>query len=55
MSASSPLGGGMGSGVGMRPSAPGGMGVMPPRIAYPFRQPPGLLGPASGSGSGMSM
>jgi hypothetical protein len=53
MPATSGFGGAMGAGAGMRPSTPGGMGVMPPRIAYPFRQPPSLLGP--GSGLGMSM
>lgn len=31
-----------------------GMGVMPPRIGYPFRQPPSLLG-SSSSAAGMSM
>ena len=39
---SNPLGGG------------GGMGVMPPTIGYPFRQPPSLIGPSSGP-AGMSM
>jgi hypothetical protein len=53
MSSSSGLRGGTGSGGGMRPSMTGGMGVMPPRIGYPFRQPPSLLGPASGSGMSM--
>ncbi len=44
-----PASGGMGSMTGRR-----GMGVMPPSLAPPFRQPPSLLGPAS-SASGMSM
>jgi hypothetical protein len=49
------LTGGMGLGGEMRrmPAA-GGMGVMPPRIGYPFRQPPSLLTP-SAAGAGMSM
>ena len=49
------LSGGMGLGGGMRrmPAA-GGMGVMPPSIGYPFRQPPSLLTP-SATGAGMSM
>ena len=49
------LSGGMGLGGGMRrmPAA-GGMGVMPPSIGYPFRQPPSLLAPSS-TGAGMSM
>jgi hypothetical protein len=54
MSGSTGLGTGMGSGGGMGPSmSGGGMGVMPSRIGYPFRQPPSLLGPASGSGMSM--
>jgi hypothetical protein len=46
---------GMG-GIGrMQPSSPSTrMGVMPPSFAYPFRQPPSLLGPSS-AGPGMSM
>ena len=49
------LSGGMGLGGGMRrmPAATG-MGVMPPSIGYPFRQPPSLVSPSS-SGAGMSM
>lgn len=51
----SSLTGGMGLGGGMRrmPAA-GGMGVMPPSIGYPFRQPPSLLTPST-AGAGMSM
>ena len=51
----STLSGGMGLGSGMRrmPAA-GGMGVMPPSIGYPFRQPPSLVSPSS-AGAGMSM
>jgi hypothetical protein len=30
------------------------IGVMPPRIGYPFRQPPSLVAPSS-PGIGMSM
>lgn len=45
---------GMGLGGTRRMAAPGGMGVMPPRIGYPFRQPPNLLSPAM-PGPGMSM
>jgi hypothetical protein len=47
--------GGIGVGSGTR-RMPGttGMGVMPPRIGYPFRQPPSLLPPSS-TGAGMSM
>jgi hypothetical protein len=49
------LSGGMGLGGGMRQTpAATRMGVMPPRIGYPFRQPPSLLTP-SASGAGMSM
>jgi hypothetical protein len=50
----SALTGGMGPGGEMRRMpATGGMGVMPPRIGSPFRQPPSLLtSPAVG---GMSM
>src|SRR5262249_14851715 len=48
-------GGGVGPGGGMpRMSRPGPSGVMPPRIGYPFRQPPNLLTP-SGPAAGMSM
>ncbi len=49
------LSGGMGLGGGMRrmPAA-SGMGVMPPSLGYPFRQPPSLLTP-SATGAGMSM
>jgi hypothetical protein len=47
------LSGGMGpGGTDRMPAA--GMGVMPPSLGYPFRQPPSLLTP-SASGSGMSM
>lgn len=51
----STLSGGMDLGGGMRrmPAATG-MGVMPPSIGYPFRQPPSLLSP-SALGTGMSM
>lgn len=60
--ASSPLGMGRSAspssllgGSGMGPSMPGGVGasVMPPRIGYPFRQPPSLLSTSSGMGSSM--
>lgn len=52
---SSSLGGGTGSLGGMRRmSGAAGTGVMPPRIGYPFRQPPSLLAPST-IGSGMSM
>jgi hypothetical protein len=45
----------MGLGGGMRRMpATTGMGVMPPSIGYPFRQPPSLLTP-SATGTGMSM
>jgi hypothetical protein len=49
------LSGGMGLGGGMRrlPAATG-MGVMPPSIGYPFRQPPSLVSPST-PGAGMSM
>lgn len=51
----SPLGssGGMrlGGGMGQRSAGPGGMGVMPPSLGYPFRQPPSLV-PASTPGAG---
>ena len=47
------LSGGMGLG-GTRRMPASGMGVMPPSLGYPFRQPPGLLAP-SASGAGMSM
>jgi hypothetical protein len=50
---SGPLSGGMGLGGGMRQMPTTSMGVMPPSIGYPFRQPPSLLGPASGSGMSM--
>jgi len=48
--------GGLGPGGGMRRQMPsaGGMGVMPPSFAYPFRQPPSLVAP-SAPGAGMSM
>jgi hypothetical protein len=55
LSASSFLQGGVGTGGRMRPSTPAGMGVMPPRIAYPFRQPPSLFEPSTGAAPGMSM
>lgn len=38
-------------GLRRRPRSPGA-GVMPPRIGYPFRQPPRLVGPSAG-GIGM--
>ena len=44
----------LGGGMGQRPAGPGGMGVMPPSLGYPFRQPPSLV-PAATPGSGMSM
>jgi hypothetical protein len=53
MSATPRPGAGMRSGGGTSPAMPGGMGVMPPRIGYPFRQPPSLVGPASGAGMSM--
>jgi len=43
-----------GGGMGQRSPGPGGMGVMPPSLGYPFRQPPSLV-PASTAGAGMSM
>ncbi len=50
--------GGIGLGGGSFRLGPGGggggMGVMPPSIGYPFRQPPSLLTPSS-PGAGMSM
>ncbi len=48
--------GGSGLGGGMRRQMPtaGGMSVMPPSFAYPFRQPPSLVAP-SAPGAGMSM
>jgi hypothetical protein len=54
--------GAMGSGTGLGLGGSGmqsmsrasGMSVMPPSFAYPFRQPPSLLTPAS-AGTGMSM
>ena len=55
---SSPAGaaGGMrlGGGMGLRAPGPGGIGVMPPSLGYPFRQPPSLV-PTSARGAGMSM
>jgi hypothetical protein len=54
----SPSLGGMGQGRGgrarMSSRTGGGMGVMPPSIGYPFRQPPSLV-PSSNPVSGMSM
>ncbi|MFI5460902.1 MAG: hypothetical protein ACHRXM_36290 [Isosphaerales bacterium] len=49
------LSGGMGLGGGLRrvPAATG-MGVMPPSIGYPFRQPPSPVSPST-FGAGMSM
>lgn len=44
----------VGSGMGRRPAAVGGMGVMPPSFGYPFRQPPSLV-PSATPGAGMSM
>ncbi|WP_406701073.1 hypothetical protein V5E97_20010 [Singulisphaera sp. Ch08] len=44
----------VGGGMGQRSPGPGGMGVMPPSLGYPFRQPPSLV-PASTPGAGMSM
>ena len=46
--------GGMAPESGMRrmPAA-GGMGVMPPRIGYPFRQPPRRLAPSAAGGMSM--
>lgn len=59
--ASSMSGGGFSSGmgetgIGGMPATSGAvkMGVMPPSFAYPFRQPPSLLGPSSIS-AGMAM
>jgi hypothetical protein len=54
--ATSPIGfrGGIGPGGMRRMSGPGGTSVMPPRIGYPFREPPSLL-PSSTSSAGMSM
>lgn len=50
-----PITGGMGLvGDGPRMREARGMGVMPPRIGYPFRQPPSLLAPTA-LGAGMSM
>lgn len=46
--------GGTGLGGMRRMSGAGRMGVMPPSIGYPFRQPPSLLSPSS-AGAGMSM
>jgi hypothetical protein len=45
-----------GMGTGSMGGMPGGAGpgVMPPRIGYPFRQPPSLVSPSS-AGLGMSM
>lgn len=45
----SPMGNGLPSLSGSR-----GMGVMPPSLGYPFRQPPSLISPAS-TGPAMSM
>jgi hypothetical protein len=45
---------GQGGGSFRLGSGGGGVGVMPPRIGYPFRQPPSLLSPSSGA-AGMSM
>jgi hypothetical protein len=52
---STPLGlrGGMGLGGGMGRQGSGSLGVMPPSIGYPFRQPPSLLSPSSTLGSSM--
>jgi hypothetical protein len=47
-------GSGTGRGGMRRMPGAGGMGVMPPSIGYPFRQPPSLVGP-SAPGMGMSM
>lgn len=44
----------LGGGMGQRSAGPGGMGVMPPSLGYPFRQPPSLV-PATTPGAGMSM
>jgi hypothetical protein len=44
----------IGPGGMRRMSRGGGNGVMPPRIGYPFRQPPSLVSPSS-SGMGMAM
>ncbi|MDX2059694.1 MAG: hypothetical protein SFV24_17920 [Gemmatimonadales bacterium] len=44
----------VGGGMGQRSPGPGGTGVMPPSLGYPFRQPPSLV-PASTAGAGMSM
>jgi hypothetical protein len=54
--ATSPIGsaGGMGLGGMRRMPGPAGTSVMPPRIGYPFREPPSLL-PSSASSAGMSM
>src|SRR4051794_16394403 len=53
---SNPMGspGGMrlGGGMGGRSRGAGGMGVMPPRIGYPFREPPSLVPSAA---AGLSM
>ncbi len=46
--------GGTGLGGMRKMSGAGRMGVMPPSIGYPFRQPPSLLTPSS-SATGMSM
>jgi hypothetical protein len=50
------MGTGRGAGRGGMQRVPGagGMGVMPPSIGYPFRQPPSLVGPPA-LGTGMSM
>ena len=50
-----PLGGGAGPGGGMgRMSGMGRPGVMPPRIGYPFREPPSLVSPSTTT-TGMTM
>ena len=54
MSSGLPGGLGLGRSSFRLGSGGGGMGVMPPSIGYPFRQPPSLLTPAS-VGAGMSM
>lgn len=44
----------LGGGMGQRPPGASGMGVMPPSLGYPFRQPPSLV-PVTTPGAGMSM
>ena len=44
----------LGGGMGQRPPGASGMGVMPPSLGYPFRQPPSLV-PLTTPGAGMSM